>query len=123
MLVYPKFYCDNVRQITLDFLKENDIKFPTLSRNEDVYFVQMCNYLAKRISDGTQEWVENLKKEGIKFCIVSNSNKLEKVSYVAEKLKIPYFHFAKKPFKKGFLKEIAEETCQTGRCTCRILWS
>ena len=36
--------------------------------------------------------------------ILSNTNKKEKVRAVAEKLSIPYEMFAKKPFKKGFLK-------------------
>ena len=44
---------------------------------------------------GTKEWVQDLKKEGIKFCILSNSNKLEKVRSVAKQ---------KKPLKVGFFK-------------------
>jgi len=98
MLVYPNFYCDNVRDVKLEFLNKNNIKGIIL----DVDNTLIDFY--RKFEDGTIEWVEELKKAGIKFCIVSNSNKLDKVSYVAQKLDIPYFHFAKKPFKSGFLK-------------------
>ena len=40
------------------------------------------------------------KKEGIKFCILSNSNKLEKVRSVAKQIDVPYFYFWKKAAKK-----------------------
>lgn len=98
MLVYPNFYCDNVRDVKLEFLNKNNIKGIIL----DVDNTLIDFY--RKFEDGTIEWVNELKKAGIKFCIVSNSNKLDKVSYVAEALDIPYFHFAKKPFKSGFLK-------------------
>mgnify|MGYP001088768652 FL=1 len=44
----------------------------------------------------------------IKLYILSNSNKKDKVSYIANKLNIEYSYFAKKPFKAGFnrVKEI-----------------
>lgn len=98
MLVYPKFYCDNVRDVKLDFLQKNNIKGIILDVDNT-----LIDYY-RNFEEGTIEWVNELKNAGIKFCIVSNSNKLDKVSYVAQKLDIPYFHFAKKPFKSGFLK-------------------
>ena len=45
-----------------------------------------------------------MKKEGVKLCIVSNTNDKNKVKMIAEKLGIPYFYFAMKPFKRGFKK-------------------
>ena len=38
------------------------------------------------------------------MCILSNSNKKEKVKMVADKLSLPYRNFACKPFKSGFEK-------------------
>ena len=98
MIIYPKFYCDNVRDIKYEFLQENNIKGIILDVDNT-----LIDYYRK-FEDGTIEWVNDLKNRGIKFCIVSNSNKTEKVKYVAETLNIPYFSFAKKPFKTGFLK-------------------
>jgi len=98
MLVYPNYYCNNVRDVKLEFLQKNNIKGIILDVDNT-----LIDYYRK-FEDGTIEWVNELKKAGMKFCIVSNSNKLDKVSYVAKELDIPYFHFAKKPFKSGFLK-------------------
>ena len=49
-------------------------------------------------------WCKNLQQKGIKFCIVSNSNKKEKVKMVADKLDIPYISFGMKPLKRGLNK-------------------
>ena len=98
MLFYPDFYCNNVRDVKIDLLKQHNIKGIIL----DVDNTLIDFY--RKFEDGTIEWVHNLKNEGIKFCIVSNSNKLDKVKYVAQELDVPYFHFAKKPFKSGFMK-------------------
>ena len=98
MLIYPDFYCNNVRDVKLEFLQEHNIKGIILDVDNT-----LIDYYRK-FEDGTIEWVYNLKKAGIKFCIVSNTNKLDKVIYVAETLEIPYFYFAKKPFKTGFIK-------------------
>lgn len=38
------------------------------------------------------------------MCILSNSNKLDKVKMVAEAIDVPYFYFGKKPLKIGFNK-------------------
>ena len=99
MLFYPDFYCNNVRDVKLDFLKKNNIQGIILDVDNT-----LVDYY-KKFENGTIEWVQELKKNGIKFCIVSNSNKLEKVKLVAETLDVPYFYFAKKPFKFGFLKK------------------
>lgn len=98
MLIYPDFYCNNVRDVKLEFLQEHNIKGIILDVDNT-----LIDYYRK-FEDGTIEWVNNLKKAGIKFCVVSNTNKLDKVIYVAETLEIPYFYFAKKPFKTGFIK-------------------
>lgn len=98
MVFYPNFYCNNVRDIDIKFLKEHKIKGIIL----DVDNTLIDFY--KNFEEGTIEWVQELKKEGIKFCIVSNSNKYEKVKYVASQIDVPYLYFAKKPFKMGFNK-------------------
>ena len=98
MLLYPNYYCNNVREISVDFLNKNNIKGLILDVDNT-----LIDYY-KNFEDGTIEWVNELKKAGIKFCIVSNTNNVEKVKKVAGKLDIPFFYFAKKPFKSGFLK-------------------
>ncbi len=100
MILYPNLYIENVQKLTIDYLKENKIKALIL----DVDNTLIDFY--KKIPDGTKKWCENLKKQGIKFCILSNSNNVEKVKKVAEELDVHYIYFAMKPLKKGFKKAI-----------------
>lgn len=58
----------------------------------------------KKLSTEIIDWVENAKNEGFKLCILSNSNKLNKIIPIAEKLDLKYISFAKKPAKAGYLK-------------------
>lgn len=59
---------------------------------------------SKKLSKEIINWVENAKKEGFKICILSNSNKMEKILPIAEILNLEYVTFAKKPSKRGYLK-------------------
>ncbi len=98
MLIYPDIYLENVKKITLEFLKENNIKGLILDLDNTIIKTD------RSILDGAKEWCENLKKQGIKFYILSNTNKIEKVEKASKELNVPYINFAKKPFKGGFLK-------------------
>ncbi len=98
MIFYPNLYLKNILEINYEMLKQNNIKGLILDVDNT-----LIDYYRKML-DGTENWCENLKKYGLKFCILSNSNKEEKVKYVANTLDIPYIFFAKKPFKLGFKK-------------------
>lgn len=98
MILYPNEHFNNVREITIDFLRKNEIK--ALILDVDNTLIDYDKNLAKE----TIEWAEELKKQGIKLYILSNSNKKEKVKTVAEKLKVEYDYFGKKPLKMGFKK-------------------
>lgn len=98
MFLYPDGYFDKVRDIKIEYLIENEIKAIILDVDNT-----LIDYY-KVFPDGTKEWVELVKKHGIKCCILSNSNKIEKVKEVARQIDVPYFYFAKKPLKGGFKK-------------------
>ena len=98
MILYPKELFNNVREITIDFLRENRINALILDVDNT-----LIDY-DKNLSEETIKWAENLKQEGIKLYILSNSNKKEKVKTVAEKLNLEYEYFGKKPLKTGFKK-------------------
>ena len=98
MILYPKAHFNNVKEISIKFLKKNNIKALILDVDNT-----LIDY-DRNMPDGTVEWVEQLKNNGIKFYIVSNTNKKEKVENVAKKLEIEYEYFAKKPSKRGFIK-------------------
>ena len=98
MTIYPKSYLKNVREITIEFLKQNNIEALILDVDNT-----LIDYY-KNLEEETIKWAKELKNNNIKLYILSNTNKKEKVKTVAEKLGIEYIYFAKKPLKNGFLK-------------------
>ena len=97
-ILYPNSYLKNVQQITIEFLKKNNIKALILDVDNT-----LIDYY-KNLSEDVIKWAEELKLNDIKLYILSNTNQKEKVQSVAEKLNIPYINFARKPSKYGFLK-------------------
>jgi hypothetical protein len=111
MKLYPNAYLNKVEQITVDFLNKNNIKALILDVDNT-----LIDYY-KKLSQSVIDWANELKNQGFKLYILSNSNNIEKVERVALKLQIPYSNLAKKPFKSGFLKvqkELNEEPSKIG---------
>ncbi len=96
MIFYPKSYFNNILEININFLLENNIKAILLDIDNT-----LIDYDNKIIL-GLEEWVENVKKHNIKFCILSNTNNKRKAEKMAKKLDMPYIFFAKKPLRFGF---------------------
>ena len=98
MFLYPRIYLKNITKITPEIIEKNQIKG---------FILDVDNTLIdfdKKIITGAKKWMEDVKRQGIKLIILSNSNKKDKVKMVAEKFDIPYLFFAKKPLKTGFKK-------------------
>lgn len=114
MILYPKLYVKRITDIDINYFKENNIKGLMLDVDNTLYDFNK-NYV-----EGLEKWIENVKKEGIKILILSNSNKEDKVSKVAKKIGAEYILFAMKPLTKGFkegLKKLnlkAEEVAEIG---------
>ena len=102
MNVYPSLYLDSVKNINPMLLKKNNIKGLILDVDNT-----LIDYY-RNLVDGAEKWCEELKNEGIKCIILSNSNKKRKVEEVAEKLNIDYIMFAKKPLKSGFKRALSK---------------
>ncbi len=101
MNLYPNVYVNNVKEINMEILDKFQIKGLVLDIDNT-----LIDY-DKKLLDGAKEWCENLKENGIKMCILSNTNKHYKVKNVANVLNLKYEYFAHKPSKKGFKKAIA----------------
>lgn len=97
-LLYPKLYYKNIQSI--DIQKLLDLNIKGLVLDVDNTLIDLDRNMPK----GVKTWVENAKKNNIKMCILSNSNKKDKIEKVASILDVPYVYFAKKPLKSGFLK-------------------
>lgn len=96
--IYPNELLNKVEEITIQFIQKNKLKALILDVDNT-----LIDY-NKNLSNEKIEWAKNLKGQGVKLYILSNTNKKDKVEKVANKLEIPYLYFAKKPSKKGFLK-------------------
>ena len=69
MIFYPKSYFKNILEIDMNFIEKNNIKAILL--DIDNTMIDTDN----NILEGLEDWVEEAKKHGIKFCILSNTNK------------------------------------------------
>lgn len=111
MILYPKMHFNKVEQITIKFLQEKQIKALILDVDNT-----LIDY-HRKMEESVVQWAKDIKKQGIKLYILSNTNHKEKVEEVAKKLEVPYQNLAKKPFKTGFLKvqrELAENAENIG---------
>lgn len=100
MNIYPKFYCDKVTDIKLDFLRDNNIKALILDVDNTLIDID------RKMIDGLVQWHNEIKNGGIKTIILSNSNKIDKIEKVANTLNIEYLYLGLKPLKKGFKQAI-----------------
>lgn len=100
MDIYPDLYLDSIKNINATLLKKNNIEGLILDVDNT-----LIDYDRNLVS-GAEKWCDELKNEGIKCVILSNSNKRDKVSNVAKSLDIDYIMFAKKPLKSGFKKAL-----------------
>ena len=98
MYIYPKEYFDSVTDITIEFMKKNNLK--GLILDVDNTLIDHSKNLDEKII----KWCKELKTQNIKMCILSNTNKVKKVAAVANALDLKFYYFAKKPLKFGFKK-------------------
>lgn len=102
MNIYPRFYCDKITDIKLEFLKENKIEALILDVDNTLLDID------RKIVDGLVDWHKEMIEGGIKTIILSNSNKIDKIKKVADLLNIEYLYLGLKPMKFGFKKAIAK---------------
>lgn len=98
MLLTPNMQVRKITDITIEMLKDNNIKGMILDVDNTLIDLDRVPL------EGIKEWIDNMKNEGIKFCIASNSLKKDKIEKVAKMLDIPYVHFSAKPTKIGLKK-------------------
>ncbi len=58
---------------------------------------------SQKAHPGVENWLENMKSQGIKLIIISNNSK-ERIAPFAESLDLPFVYKSAKPLKKGFLE-------------------
>ena len=102
MNIYPDAYFKRVEDITIEFLNKNKIK--ALLLDVDNTLVDHT----KKMTEDVIKWAKELKGQGVKLYILSNTNDKAKIEGIVEKLDIKYQLFAMKPLKIGFKKALKE---------------
>ena len=95
-ILYPNLYLEKVEDINISILMKNKIKLIILDVDNT-----LIDYY-RNLSDNIKEWAKEMKGQGIKLYILSNTNNKEKVKEVADKLDLEYKYLAMKPLKRGF---------------------
>lgn len=93
---FPDKVVNRVEDISIEDLKQENIKGLILD---------VDNTIAKRKLEPTEEvkaWIEVMKKNGIKICLVSNNNR-SRVEKLSKNLKVNGIHGACKPAKRAFI--------------------
>ena len=71
--VYPKAYFDKIEKITIEFIQKNHLKALILDMDNT-----LINY-KKEMPENIEKWAKDLKGQGTKLYILSNTNKKTKV--------------------------------------------
>ena len=98
---YPTYNYKSVENIPYYLIEENNIKLILIDMDNTI-IDKKGNY-----SKDIKEWIDRMKRSGIKIYIFSNSILSKLVRKVSKELKVNYYYSAKKPFLKGF-KEITK---------------
>lgn len=73
MFIYPNAYFNKVENITIEFLKKNEIKALILDMDNTLIDYE------ENLSRSVEMWAKDLKGQGIKLYILSNTNKKKKI--------------------------------------------
>lgn len=100
MLLKPDIKLNRVTDITPEILKLFDIKALLLDVDNT-----LSTHHSMVLTDGLNEWIETMKKSGIKLSLLSNS-KEKRVKPFAEKIGLDYISLALKPLCFGFFRGV-----------------
>lgn len=95
---YPDLIIDKVQNINLGILNRKKIKGLILDIDNTLVPMHM-----KEADENAVAWIENVRKAGLKACIVSNASHKRVIKF-NERLKLFAIHRASKPGSKAFLK-------------------
>ncbi len=95
---YPNVMLDKVQDISTKELAKNKIEGLILDIDNTLVPEHM-----KEADENAVQWIERIKSEGFKLCIVSNASKKRVIKF-NERLKLYAIHRASKPGTKAFEK-------------------
>ena len=96
-LLIPDVYLENIYSVDIKKLKEKKKIKGIIIDLDNTIIPKGTKHLDKQIAS----WIEEVKQNGLKICLVSNTH--TNFSETIKKLDIPFFYSRYKPMKKPFL--------------------
>ena len=100
-MLKPHFIINTITDITVDFLRENNIEALLL----DVDNTLSVAHKNKTLRSGVKEWLERIQKSGIKLIVLSNA-KAKRAKAFAKSIGLDAVGLAAKPLPFGYLKAV-----------------
>ena len=100
-MLKPHYILNCITDITVGFLKENNITALLL----DVDNTMSVAHGNKTLRTGLPEWLSEMKENGISLIILSNAKK-ERAKRFADSVGLPVVGLAAKPLPFGYLKAV-----------------
>lgn len=100
-MLRPDFIIDSITNVTVDFLIKNNIQALLV----DVDNTLSVAHKNKTLKSGVKEWLEDIKKSGIKIIVLSNA-KTKRAKEFANSIGLEGIGSAAKPLPFGYLKAV-----------------
>ena len=100
-MLRPNFIINVITDISVDFLKENNITTLLL----DVDNTLSIAHANKTLREGVPEWLEEMKQGGISLMILSNAKK-KRAEKFAKSIGLDVVGLAAKPLPFGYIKAV-----------------
>ncbi|MBT9156817.1 MAG: Phosphoglycolate phosphatase [Firmicutes bacterium] len=100
-LLLPSMYVESIYHIDLAKLRARGID--TIISDLDNTLVP---WVANQVNPELKTWLENLKAQGFKVCLVSNALE-RRIAYFRAELNLPGLSRANKPSRRAFLQALA----------------
>ena len=100
MLLKPNIKLHGITDITVELLKEYDIKALLLDVDNT-----MSTHHGTILTDGLMEWIAKMSDSGIKLMVLSNSKRF-RIEPFAARIGLPFISLGCKPLPTGYLRGV-----------------
>lgn len=100
MLLKPKIKLNRVTDITCEILNKYNITALILDVDNT-----LSTHHGQVLTDGLEDWLETMRKNGIKLTVLSNSNS-KRLEPFAKKIGLDYISLGLKPLPFGFWRAV-----------------
>lgn len=113
MLLRPTIKLQKITDITPNILKKRDIKALILDVDNT-----LSTHHGQILTDGLEAWLQEMKENGIKLTILSNSNS-KRLTPFAEKIGLDFISLGLKPLPFGYLRALKKLSVK--KCNAAIV--